>query len=314
MIARHPEHLSLWAPGEREWRRLALAPDAPAPLATWAPPEGGARLATGRRASPLVGVAGALLSCDWETMEALERWPVPGAWAWEGLWAWEDWVCGADGAGRLHLWHEPTRHHAWARLEGARVVDVAMEGPWLAALLAPGGVRVWRLESGRPSLHMRALDRRCLPSMTTGREASGALAMSGDLLIGWESHPLDARTGALPGWQGVLTGYDVVSGRAIWQADVDAETTGDLRGLLELTGGVPLATMGLVVDGSRMTCGTAHGCLLTLDARDGALRDYRSTGSTRPVRHLFHGPQGHVWAWLEQGWLVRTSAEPGGIY
>ncbi len=160
---------------------------------------------------------------------------------------------------------------------------------------------------------MRWLDRRGLDAPPPSLDTRAALAVQGDTAFVFESRRPDALTLTRTGWQGVLAAYDLLTGRLVWWAHLDAEVTGDARGLEVLTAGAPLET-GLEVRGHQVTCGTAHGCPLTLDARDGSHLSYRATGSTRAVRALFRGPDDALWAMLEQGWLWRTSDAPSGIY
>ncbi len=77
--------------------------------------------------------------------------------------------------------------------------------------------------------------------------------------------------GVWPGWRGSVAAVELESGRLVWHAEIDAELTGDWRGVMDLARDDAFMPA-ICGHEHRLWIGGWDASVLELDARDGALR------------------------------------------
>ncbi|MEM1346948.1 MAG: hypothetical protein AAGI01_00225 [Myxococcota bacterium] len=253
----------------------------------------------------------------WETLAVTQRIRLEESCEWWSLLATSPdgrWVAAIDTGRAFHVFHVPSGQRARQRLGAERVTALAFSptSQWLAALMTSpqgGRVRVWRLADGRPRVHIEALDRRALTTPTASlRDVVGALAFSADgaQLALYESSAR-GQDYHVDGWRGCVSAYDVLDGRLVWSADVDAALTGDLSTLdpLDYPDGVRTQLL-YARGGNALVFGTTAGGLVTLDSRDGALLEVHALGTSQSILGLGHDRDGVLWVLTEHGHLIRV--------
>lgn len=252
---------------------------------------------------------------SWSELELEQRLKLPTTWeSWEAIAvARRGLIAAADSAGTIFLFF--LEAGKVARLACAphrvRALEFSDDGTSLAALLdhrSAGAVRVWRVGQARPYLYMDNLDRRGIASPARSLVGvSGALSFdeSGEFLhVGVTC--LGAEVHRWTGWRAHLCAYDLVDGRLRWSAEVDAEVTGDLRGVHDLERGVGLPGPTMLVEGAELISAGLAGAVTRLDSRDGAARGFTAYGSALAITAIARAHDGGLWALDERGHLFEV--------
>ena len=146
----------------------------------------------------------------------------------------------------------------------------------------------------RPTLHLADLDTRGLDSpLATDRSGGGAVQLAADatgerFFVHYSSRRASSAQ-RWCGWRGSVGCFEYATGRCVWHAEVDAEVTGDSRGVHDLPGEQDFAP-GLFSHESRLFVGGWGGSVIELDARDGALNEAHPHGGIHGVEALTYLP------------------------
>lgn len=258
---------------------------------------------------------------SWSELKLAQRVKLPATWeSWEVISvARRGLIAAADTAGTIFLFFLDAGKVA--RLACAphrvRALRFSDDGTSLAALLdhrSAGCVRVWRIGQTRPYLYMDNLDRRGIASPAKALvgvvgsldfDETGEFLHVGVTCLGAEAH-------RWTGWRAHLCVYDLVDGRLRWSAEVDAEVTGDLRGVRELEPGEGLPGPTLLVEGDQLVSAGLAGAVTWLDARDGAARGFSAYGSALAITAIARAHDGGLWALDERGHLFELGELKGG--
>ena len=162
------------------------------------------------------------------------------------------------------------------------MLDVLLSpcGRWLVCAGSGPGARARVVsfdlhDPHRPALHLADLDTRGMDSpLATSRHRGGAIKLVADatgerFIVHYSCR--GAQVERWPGWRGSVACFEYATGRRVWHAEVDAELTGDWRGVHDLALEEDFVP-GLCCHEERLFLGGWGGSAIELDARDGALR------------------------------------------
>lgn len=197
-----------------------------------------------------------------------------------------------------------------------RHAALSADGRWLALVASDSRRATFALYALHPdtppTLHLEALERRHVVSPASWHAAPCDLSLcfspDGDTLFVLMSHHL-ASSAPWEGWRGSIAAHDTRSGKLLWSAELDAETTADPRRASDMRQ-APFAPALCCTDNDTLWVGGWDSSLLQLDARDGALRQLEAHGGAHGTLAICHDPE-HESLFLldESGRLSRRSLQ-----